>query len=152
MNFSKLISKMTSVSWQIIFKKISDSDHGIKRLVYKPWKLKLQFAMTKQMYCYIQPKYHSINECTLFFRNICWWNFLRKQSVIREKECGTWRGGNWAEGAACSTSLDDDWRRSVQLLISASVVILSPVFPLTVWVCEIESENIIDVGAKKLEP
>jgi len=35
----------------------------------------------------------------------------------------TWRGGNWEEGAACSRSFDEEWRRSVQPLISWSFAI-----------------------------
>jgi len=36
----------------------------------------------------------------------------------------TWRGGNWEEGAACSRSLVEEWRRSVHPLISWSFAIL----------------------------
>ena len=37
----------------------------------------------------------------------------------------TWRGGNWAEGAACSSSFEDEWRRSFQLPMSASLAIIA---------------------------
>lgn len=40
----------------------------------------------------------------------------------------TWRGGNWAEGAACSRSLVEEWSRSVQLPMSPSLAIASLCF------------------------
>ena len=54
-------------------------------------------------------------------------NLGKLNSFFSRKTDGkrTWRGGNWAEGAACSRSFVDEWRRSVQLLISCSFAIVA---------------------------
>lgn len=38
---------------------------------------------------------------------------------------GTWSGGNWAEGAACSRSFEEEWRSSLHPLMSTSFAIVA---------------------------